>query len=1066
LVDAKSDGTGLAHSLVLHARSQERRRRATPYAVAELFLAMSLVTGRLRKRRLSLLLGAGLALAGAGQGRAQALIALDMPRQSLSVTLNRLARAGSIELAFDRAVTDRLSAPPLKGRFTIDQALASVLGDTRLGVRRTADGAYVVVPMSTPAAAAPRNDADGAVSEILVLGRRNLNTGIRRTHDDIQPYDIVLDETVRTAGAADIEGFMRLAMPANAQSAALSQAPVANSASARSRIDLLGLGSGQTLVLIDGRRLPSVPDTIGDSAGFVQADINGVPLAAVERIEVLTAAAGALYGPGATGGVVNIILKRDYQGAEVGVTQGLTQHGGGRTNRLDAAIGRSSRDGRSGVSLRIGLSRDEGLDVGQRAFGERALNANGEGFAAGKIIAPYVPVGAAVNVTSSAGVLTLKPDYGGASLGSSYTTFSLSGFTAAEALANAGKLNLDLPSDAFGERQSLTTRASRRSLMLSARQAIGRLEGFFDYLSLDNRGRALAPAGYAVLSLGADSPYNPFEQRVYVSRSVPWDGVVRNRSASQRVAAGLIARLPRGWMAEGDLGFSQGRVKVTNDARGATVVATLATKSDGYLGPGLSPFAPQAEFLAAYRAYQVSDSAFLKLRDTMTDFNLRASGPLGRLPGGPLTMTITAEASRERTSRGERFGFDLASQAPLSVRGDRLRLATRSAYAEWRAPLGAPDAPRPLRGFEAQVAVRTDAYRMTSPQTRRSLLGDDAPPVTSQVLSSHVLLAKTVGLKTSVANGIMFRTSYSEGHLPPRSDQARSLILAARSWPSADPRRGGEILGAAGPLTVIQNGSPKLDPERARTFSLGLVAEPRWLAGARFSVDYLRTSKSREITTFAAGDVGYFLAREAAYSNRVVRAPLTDADRAKGFDVGRVILVDTSALNSGRSVVESLDASIEYRRAVGRASVAGYVRGVWLPSYRRIADPEKGWTETAGHSDGPLKFRALAGAQWASDALRLGFNAQYYSGYATASSGFVSAPANLAIAQGEGDRIRPQVYLDVFARWPVGDRTQVQAVVRNILDAAPPLALAAPTGYSPYGDARERSVEIGLTRRF
>ncbi|MET3667166.1 outer membrane receptor protein involved in Fe transport [Caulobacter sp. 1776] len=963
-------------------------------------------------------------------------------------------------------MTDRLNAPRLKGRFTVDQALAAALASTGLGVQRTSDGAYVVKPVSTPPAAKPRDDGDGAVSEILVLGRRNLNTGIRRTRDDIQPYDVALDETIRTAGATDIEGFMRRAMPSDAQSASLVQAPVANSASARSRIDLLGLGSGQTLVLVDGRRLPSVPEAVGNGAGFVQADVNGIPLAAVERIEVLTAAAGALYGAGATGGVVNIILKRDYQGAEVGVTQGFTQHGGGLASRLDASIGRTSRDGRGGVSVRIGLGKDEGLSVGERVFGERALGVNGADFAVGKIIAPYVPIGAAVNVASSRGVLTLKPDYGGASLGSSYTTFSLSGFTVAEAVANAGKLNLELPADAFGERQSLTTRTLRRSLILSARQEIGNLEGFFDYLFLDNRGRATAPAGYAILSLGAESAYNPFEQSVYVSRSVPWDGIVRNRSASQRATAGLIARLPRGWMAESDLDISRSRVRITDDARGATINATLATKYDGYAGPGLSPFASQEDFLRGYRAYQVANGAFTKSDDTLTDFNLRASGPLWRLPGGPLTMTVTAEASRERTSGGEHFAFDAVSQEPRSVRGGRLRLDTRSAYAEWRAPLGAPDAFRPLRGLELQVAVRGDAYRMTSPQTYMSLLGDGAPTVTSQAVSKHALLAKTLGLKTFVADGVMLRASYSEGHLPPRSDQAQSLILSARAWPRTDPQRGDEILGAAGPLTIIQNGSPGLDPERARTYGVGVVAEPRWLAGARFSVDSLRTVKSHEITTFAAGDVAYFLAREAIYPTRVIRAPLTDADRAKGYTAGHVILLDTGALNSGRSVVETFDASAEYRRTVGQGSVSAYLRGVWLPSYRRIADPEKPWTETAGFGDGPLKFKALAGAQWAGEALSLGFNAQYYGSYRAATSGFTVAPVNLAIAQPHEERIRSQIYLDLFARRSLGGPTQVQAIVHNLLDATPPLALAAPTGYSTYGDARERSFEISLTRRF
>lgn len=1011
---------------------------------------------------LKLALGVSFALAGAAESRAATSVVLDMPAQSLSVTLNRVARAGSVELAFDRAVTDRLNAPRLKGRFTVDQALAAALVSTGLGVQRTRDGAYVVKPVSTPSAVRSKDDGDGAVSELLVLGRRNLNTGIRRTRDDIQPYDVALDETIRTSGAGDIEGFMRQAMPADAQSASLVQAPVANAASARSRIVLLGLGSGQTLVLVDGRRLPSVPDTVGAGAGFAQADVNGIPLAAIERIEVLTAAAGALYGPGATGGVVNIILKRDYQGAEVRVTQGFTEHGGGLSSRLDASIGRTSRDGRSGLSVRVALAKDQGLDVGERIFGERALQKNGADFKLGQTASNYVPVGAQPNVISLGGPLTLKPEYGGAALGSVYTTFSTSGFTVAQAIANAGKLNLDLAPDAFGETQSLTTQTYRRSLIVSGRHEVGILEGFFDYLLLDNRGRAVAPAGYSVLPVLADSAFNPFQQTLYVARSVPWDGIVRNRSFTQRGNLGLIARLPKAWMVEGDLSFSQSRIRGANAARGATVKAQSATYYDGFAGPGLSPFASQEVFVAAYRAYQVANGAHMKLDDALSDVNLRASGPLWRLPGGPITMTITAEASHERAPGGESYAFDDVSQAPQTIQGVRLRLDTRSLYGEWRAPLGASDAPYPLRGLELQAALRGDAYRMTAPQASRVNSGQ---PVIREGVGKNAVLAKTLGLKTFVADGVMLRASYSDGHLPPRADQVQSLITTTRGWPARDAKRGGEFIGMSG-LTVIQDGSLEVDPERARTYAVGFVVEPRWLAGARLSIDYQRTEKSHEITAFASGDADYFVTRETLYPSRVRRAPLTDADRARGFTAGEVIFVDTSAMNSGRSLAEMVNVSAEYRHTLGRGVASAYLRGVWQPTYRRRDDPEKPWTQIAGHSDGPLRVRASVGAQWSGDAVSLGVNAQYYGRYWAQEAGFGGVFNNVLITDLTGVRVPSQVYLGAFSRWTIGDRTQAQLNIRNLLDTTPPFTTAAPTGYSTYGDARGRSFELSLTRRF
>jgi iron complex outermembrane receptor protein len=1067
---ADGDGTGLAHSFALHDPRQERSARQTPYGTADIFSNFPTFLSQAPRRWApSVALGVALSLAWASAVQAAASVRLDMPAQSLSLTLKRVARAGSVELAFDRAVTDRLRAPPLKGRYTIDRALADALASSGLGVQRTSDGAYVIKPITGPPPARPLADTgDGAVSEILVLGRRNLNTGIRRTRDDIQPYDVALEETIRHAGDLDVEGFIRRTMPADAQAGALTQSPAVNSASARSRIDLLGLGGAQTLVLIDGRRLPSAPEAVGASAGFIQADVNGIPLAAVERIEVLTAAAGALYGPGATGGVVNIILKRDYQGAEVKLAQGFTEHGGGLATRLDAAIGRTSSDGRGGVSARIALGRNQGLDVGERLFGERALSSNGADFIKGGVPKAYVPLGLGVNVVSTGGTLTLKPEYGGQALGSTFTTFSTAGFTAAEAVANAGRFDLELPADAFGEKQSLMTETYRRSLMVSGRQEAGVFEGFFDYLFLDNRGRATVPAGDTVLTMSATSPLNPFQQSVYVSRSVPWQGTVHNRSATRKLSTGLIARLPRGWMAEGDAGWSRSEVRVASDARGATVYAgTSTTVGSGFVGPDLSPFDPEDVFLATYGAYQLAGGSLLKLSDTLEDLNLRASGPLWRLPGGPLTMTLSAEASRERAPGGQSFGYDRNTGLPTTVQGNRLSLTTHSAAAELRAPLTASDAWGPLKSLELQAAVRADDYRMAAPRADRTV-GSGGIATMSEVVDETLVVARMLGVKTFVTNDVMLRASYSEGHLPPRSDQIQPIVLSlnATGYPKLDPKRGDQALAWTGPFQLAQAGSPDLAPELARTFGLGLVIKPRWLAGARLSIDYQRTEKSREITDVAADPVGYILAHEDLYPSRVVRAPLTDADRAKGYTAGAITYLDASMMNVGRSIAETVDLSAEYRRRLAGGEASAYLRGVWQPSYRRRVYLEGPWTETAGYSDGPLRVRAFAGGQWSGDVLTLGLNAQYYASYAVADSGLQPLYITQYLARLKGGRVPSQVYLDAFAAWSFGEKTQVQLIVRNLADATPPFAFTAAMGYSPYGDANGRAFELSLTRRF
>src|SRR5690606_1573638 len=126
-----------------------------------------------------------------------------------------------------------------------------------------------------------------------------------------------------------------------------------SSAQSLATVDLRGLGSGRTLVLIDGRRRPTAPQAASSGS-----DLNSIPLAAVERIEILSDGASAVYGSDAIGGVVNIILRKDYNGVEVryGIQQTKTKGG----------------DQEEG-SVTFGVSSDRGRLLGGAGFTDRGM---------------------------------------------------------------------------------------------------------------------------------------------------------------------------------------------------------------------------------------------------------------------------------------------------------------------------------------------------------------------------------------------------------------------------------------------------------------------------------------------------------------------------------------------------------------------------------------------------------------------------------------------------------------------------------------------------------------------
>ncbi|MBK1720757.1 TonB-dependent receptor [Thiocystis violacea] len=143
-------------------------------------------------------------------------------------------------------------------------------------------------------------------------------------------------------------------------------------APASAGIDLRGLGVSRTLVLVNGRRLPIFPFGQDGTSSFV--DINLIPLGAVERVEILKDGASAIYGSDAVAGVVNIILRKDYEGAEISLDYGQTDKGDGAESHLVFNGGLSAPESYPTSNLTFTLdylSRDE-VWARDRAISESA----------------------------------------------------------------------------------------------------------------------------------------------------------------------------------------------------------------------------------------------------------------------------------------------------------------------------------------------------------------------------------------------------------------------------------------------------------------------------------------------------------------------------------------------------------------------------------------------------------------------------------------------------------------------------------------------------------------------
>ena len=217
--------------------------------------------------------------------------------------------------------------------------------------------------------AVPAYSAEEKVERIEVTGSR-----IKRTDmEGAAPVTVITSEDILKMGVTNV-GDMLQNLTSSA-GAALNTA-VNNGGDGSIQFSLRGLGSQRTLVLVNGRRMVKGGNGAG-SGNTAAVDLRTIPLATVKRVEVLKDGASALYGSDGIAGVVNIITKNDYEGAELRANYGITSENDGRQDTVDFTIGASSD--RGNIVFAAGWSRQGQVMMGDRKGSEYELRAYPDG---------------------------------------------------------------------------------------------------------------------------------------------------------------------------------------------------------------------------------------------------------------------------------------------------------------------------------------------------------------------------------------------------------------------------------------------------------------------------------------------------------------------------------------------------------------------------------------------------------------------------------------------------------------------------------------------------------------
>jgi len=794
--------------------------------------------------------------------------------------------------------------------------------------------------------------------------------------------------------------------------------------------NLRGIGVSSTLVLLNGRRMANFASP-GDSSGV---DLNSIPAAAIQRVEVLMDGASALYGSDAIGGVINFITRKDYHGVELNASYGNTSEGGGgkKTASVAGGIGDYSRDGYNVFAV-LDLQKTSSLNANQRRF----------------INNLDIP-GRLPDLLSSAGFpgnIRLSSSQRDALIADGFSTngktvISTKTINPAAATGCNAPATLYLP-DGIGGVDGCTfdymrdlelyPKSNKSSLFGRGVFDLGHGHQFFAEASLSraktyytgtpNRidadidvGLIPALAGTSLAKLAADD-----EDRIITVRTRLNEAGLRTSelvATGQRYVAGVNGTLGA-WDYEVALNHSTSTVS-DRDYQGYLNETMIR---DGFAAGTLNPFGTSsAAGLALYEKAQIRGEV-RRAEGTMDSIDFKGTRSLWALAGGDLAVALGGEFRREKQTyrQSEALAQDLilgeTSQGPDAEFGHSRKVA--GVFAELNAPV--------TKELELQAALRYEHYQVT---------GSAASPK----LGVKYVPMKELLLRASVGAG--FRApSLSDLYRPVSQGTAATLV---------DPvclANDGTVTDCSDTWTTYTYSNAKLKPERSNQFSFGGVFEPK--RGTTVSLDYWNIEKRDLISTIGVDNI---LANLGKYGNLVVR------DEDDWIDH-----IDLVKENRGRQKISGLDLGVavtDLKSSVG--TFALHLNGTLTLTSKRQTGNDDPYYSDLGHfvNEGVVqRWRHTASLDWERGPYSASLTNSYMSGY-----------TDQTIAGKDDRHVSHYSLWDLTGAWSLSSALTLRAGVKNVFNTSPPFSQQAwfyISGYDPsYTDPRGRFMYVSAQYRF
>jgi len=789
--------------------------------------------------------------------------------------------------------------------------------------------------------------------------------------------------------------------------------------------NLRGIGTSSTLVLLNGRRMANFASP-GDDSGV---DLNNIPAAALERVEVLLDGASALYGTDAIGGVINFITRKDYQGLELNVYGGKTDEGGAgkRTASISAGTGELERDGYNVFAV-ADFQRTNALNTSQRSFipglqVEQRL---------GHLLSGYT---GPANIRLTSNQRDHLQELG----------FTINGRPITNRLINlsvpdcAPPANLYLPAGTGGvdactynymgdtelypksEKASLLSRGviklgaghqayAEVALTRSRTWYTGsaaRVTGYIDYSMVPQ----LAGTGLDQL----DDDY-PGELELRMRLNEAGQRTSELTSEGMRFVVGMNGTLG-GWDYDAAFNHSVNTVK-DKDTHGYVLYNELL---EGIADGRINPFGPSsAEGRALLDSIQVND-VVRRARGTLDSFDFKFSRALAPMEGGDLALAIGGEARREQNRftpsallLSDNINNDAAPEGGRATSDSRNVAAL---YGEVLLPFA--------RQWEAQLSARYDHYQE---------VGGAASP--------------KIGLSYRPSNALLLRASAGRGFRAPTMNELHRPTVYSSTATLPDPvycaTVGNNYADCADNWDTRRYSNTELKPEKSRQFSLGAV----FAAGRHVSasLDYWNIKRTDLISEI--GD-DIILGNLAKYGSLVVR----DED-------GLIDYIELRKENRGAQLARGLDLAVTVRgvdTAFGR--FGGRLNGTYVLSSKIQNAPGDAFVSNLNRfvTDGVVqRWRHTVSFDWERGPFSTSLQNTWSSGYEDQNTA-INIDDGSVVAQ---NRVESYSRWDLSGAWQVSTPLKLRVGVQNMFDESPPYSNQAYyflSGYDPsYTDPRGR----------